>query len=393
MVLMKGNDAHELVSQQIITDVLIDSIGDGAITTDEHGNVTRINPVAVKLLGYPAEEVIGRWFPELFTSFDENGIQIPLIDRPITRAFVSGQILSEHVIYRHKNGSLVRLAITISPIMVKDVTAGCIQIFRDIGAEYEIDKMKSDFISLASHQLRTPLSAIKTYAHMLLDGYMGKMTKAQTKSLKTIVAAANRMNDTVSTLLNISRIENGSVISERKVLALPKLFDAVIEEHQLSSSEKSINLIVNYPPAHVKLISDEVILKEIIGNLVSNAIKYTPEGGTVKLSSEVKANQLIIIVEDTGVGIPSESRSNVFSKFFRAENVIRQETSGTGLGLYLVKGLINELDGEVWFESEEDKGTTFYLSLPLTVELSSALKTKAKPKVKNVTAKWVRLMA
>ena len=378
---------HALESQQIITDVLFNSIGDGAITTDEYGKITRINPIAEKLLGYTAQEVIGLWYPKLFTSFDEDGFQIPLIDRPITRAFVSGQIISEHVIYKHTNGSLVRLALTISPIMVGAITTGCIQIFRDIGAEYEIDKMKSDFISLASHQLRTPLSAIKTYAHMLVDGYMGPLAKDQMKSLKTIISATNRMNETVSTLLNISRIENGSVISDRKVLSVYKIFDAVIEEHRLAALDKSIIFKINYPSTNTKIISDAIILKEVIGNLISNAIKYTPLNGLITLGCRVKSNRLIISVTDTGMGIPLDSYPHVFSKFFRAENVIKQETSGIGLGLYLVKGLMSELGGEVWFESVEGKGSTFYLSLPLTIKLSTALKPKTKSKVKIMTAK------
>ncbi|MGH7234592.1 MAG: sensor histidine kinase, partial [Candidatus Saccharimonadales bacterium] len=314
---------------------------------------------------------------------------------PLTRAFVSGDIISDRIIYRHKDGHMVRLALTISPIMVAGQPAGSIQIFRDIGNEYEIDKMKSDFISLASHQLRTPLSSVKTYSHMLLDGFMGPLSKPQIKALKTIVTAANRMNETVSTLLNISRIENGAVIAERKPLSINKIFDSVVEDHGLASSEKSIAFKVKYPPGNPKLISDGIVLKEVLGNLVSNAIKYTPASGTVTISGKTKNDQLIISVSDTGVGIPSASHPNVFSKFFRAENVVRQETSGIGLGLYLVKGLMNELGGEVWFVSEEGKGTTFYLSLPLLPPLKSKTKPTdgAKRKVKIATAKSKNGMA
>lgn len=228
---------------------------------------------------------------------------------------------------------------------------------------------------------------------MLLDGYMGKLTSPQTKALKTIISAANRMNETVSTLLNISRIESGKVVVERKLLSVNKLFDSVVEEHSLVASEKTINFKINYPPGSLKLYSDVVVLKEVLGNLISNAIKYTPSNGTITLGGKIpkKGNQLVISVTDTGVGIPIESHANIFSKFYRAENVVRQETSGIGLGLYLVKGLMDELNGKVWFKSAEDKGTTFYLSLPLRSptreKTKPILKSKSSGKVKKATAK------
>ncbi len=391
---MSDVKSHLYSSQQVINDVLFDSIGDGAVTTDEFGKITRINPTAEAIVGFSAKEAIGVWLPKLYAPFDDTGRQLPITERPMTHAFVTGQAISDHVNYRHKDGHLVRVALTVSPIMEGEKLVGSIQIFRDISTEYEIDKMKSDFISLASHQLRTPLSSVKTYSHMLLDGYMGQLNKPQIKALKTIISAANRMNETVSTLLNISRIESGKVIAERKLISVHKLFESVVEEHSLIASEKSINFKVNYPPTKVRLYSDSSVLKEVLGNLISNAIKYTPQSGMIVLSAKVpkKGNRLIVSVSDTGVGIPQESHSNIFSKFYRAENVIRQETSGIGLGLYLVKGLMDELGGKVWFKSEEDKGTIFYLSLPLrsrqrTKDISSGKIKSGTGRVRKTTAK------
>ncbi len=354
-----------LAEQRALAEILFDSIGDGAITTDEYGCITRINPIALNILGFSEEEVIGVWLPKLLSAYDDNGRNIPLIERPITRAFVTRQILSQRVRYKRKNGTLVPVSVTVSPIFVKDQPVGCIQIFRDITKEYEIDKMKSDFISLASHQLRTPLSAIKTYSHMLLDGFMGPLTKAQAKSLRTIVSATGRMNETISTLLNISRIESGSIAVDKKPINAAQLMDEIINEHQLAATDKKIKLITQHPDLQLKVLSDGVILKEILGNLVSNAIKYTNPNGQVCFAVKTKNNRVILSVNDTGMGIPKESRDNVFSKFYRGENVIRKETSGTGLGLYLVKGLVSELGGEVWFDSTEGRGSTFYVSLPL----------------------------
>ena len=351
--------------QKALTDVLFDSIGDGAVTTDEYGRITRINPIAQNILGYSEEEVIGKWFPKIFAAYTNEGKIISLIERPVTRAFVTGDIISERIHYKNKDGKLLPIALTISPIMVKNQPIGCIEIFRDITNEFEIDKMKSDFISLASHQLRTPLSAIKTYTHMLLDGFMGPLTKPQIKSLKTIVSASNRMNETISTLLNITRIESGSIIVAKKPISIDQLIEEVINEHHLTALDKNIKINFSRPTAKIKLISDGVVLKEIFSNLLSNAIKYTPSGGGVIISIKTSGSRIIVSTKDSGVGIPIESQANVFTKFFRADNVIKQETSGTGLGLYLVKGLVEELGGEVWFKSNVKEGSTFFVSLPL----------------------------
>ena len=360
-----ANKKQDYEGDKALAEVLFDSIGDGAITTDEFGKITRINPTAQSILGYSEDEALGQWFPKLCTAYDDSGDAIPLIDRPVTRAFVTGNIISEKIHYKTKAGDLIPVSMTISPIMVNDQPAGCIEIFRDISREYEIDKMKSDFISLASHQLRTPLSAIKTYSHMLSDGFMGQLNPRQNKSLKTIIAATNRMNETISTLLNITRIESGSIVVAKKPVAINQVIEEVIADHQLTVTDKHLSIKFSPAKDNIKIISDSVVLKEIIGNLVSNAIKYTPNGGQISVKLSTKDKTLIVAVSDTGLGIPESYKDSVFTKFFRGENVIRQETSGTGLGLYLVKGLVNELGGDVWFESAEGKGSTFYLSLPL----------------------------
>ncbi len=356
---------QDFEGERALAEVLFNSIGDGAVTTDEYGRITRINPAAQAIIGYSEKEAIGQWLPRIFEAYDDNNEPISLIERPVTRAFVSGNVISERTIYKHKSGKLVPIAMTISPIMVKNVPIGCIEIFRDITQEYEVDKMKSDFISLASHQLRTPLSAIKTYAHMLLDGFMGQLTKPQIKSLKTIVSASNRMNETISTLLNITRIESGSVVVTKKPVSVASVIEEVVNEHRLTANDKNISCRIDRPKDSIKIISDGVVLKEIFSNLVSNAIKYTPVGGNVTIALKTTGSLVVVSIKDTGVGIPEESRDNVFTKFFRADNVIRQETSGIGLGLYLVKGLINELGGDVWFDSKVNEGSIFYVSLPL----------------------------
>lgn len=368
--IFKGSESESSPSlsntlQQAAAEALFASIGDGAIATDEFGKITQVNRVAQHILGFRENELIGQWFPKRIVAITPEGKPVNLIDRPITKAFLTGLPISEKMVYRRKNGLSVPVSISVSPILLDGKPIGAIQVFRDITLEQEIDRMKSEFISLASHQLRTPLSAIKTYSHMLVDGYMGEVTPSQKKSLRTIISATNRMNELISTLLNITRIESGTIAVTPKILQMDKISDEVLKELSLMAADKSIKLdLTRSGTGSMSIKTDSLILKEIITNLVSNAIKYTPDNGSVTINVRPRSNDVQVSVTDTGWGIPKYAQDQIFSKFFRAHNIVKRETTGTGLGLYLVKGLLDRLGGRVWFVSEEGSGTTFSFSLP-----------------------------
>lgn len=360
-----SNNRTRLEEERAQAEALFSSLGDGAIATDQFGKITRINSVALELLGYSASELIGEWFPRRIVALTEKGAPINLIDRPITRAFLTGKPVNEKTFYQTKDGHRLPVSISVSPILLANKPLGAIEVFRDITLEEEIDRMKSEFISLASHQLRTPLSAIKTYSHMLADGYMGDVTAPQKKSLRTIISATNRMNELISTLLNITRIESGTIAITPKILQLDKAAEEVIKDLSLAASEKSIRLTLKkIGQTSTRVKTDNLIVKEVISNLISNAIKYTSDEGTVRVEVRGRARDVIVSVHDNGWGIPASAHDQVFSKFFRATNIVKRETTGTGLGLYLVKGLLDRLGGTIWFESVEGKGTTFYFTLP-----------------------------
>lgn len=346
-------------------EALFSSIGDGAISTDEFGHITRVNPAAQAILGFTEKELVGFWFPKKIIAVNPEGAPMNLIDRPITKAFLTGRPISEKMNYRRKDGQTIPVAVNISPILLQGKPAGAIEVFRDITLEQEIDRMKSEFISLASHQLRTPLSAIKTYTHMLADGYMGDLNTAQKKSLSTIIGASNRMNELISTLLNITRIESGTIAVSPKTIRIDKAIEELLPELSLMANSKSIDLTLRTRGKASTIIkTDSLIVKEVVTNLVSNAIKYTPDGGTVSIIIRPRRPDILVEVKDSGWGIPKFSQDQVFSKFFRAQNIVKRETTGTGLGLYLVKGLLDTLGGKIWFTSEEGSGTHFFFTLP-----------------------------
>ncbi len=361
---------HQLENHVTVAEVraeseaLFRSIGDGAIATDEFGHITRINPTALSILRLTLEEALGKWFPRIIVIVRPDGTPIPLAERPIVKMFLTGKVVSEKVQYLAKDGHVVPVSVTVSPIILDGRPVGAIEVFRDVTAEEEIDRMKSEFISLASHQLRTPLSTIKTYAHMLHDGFMGPVSSEQAGVIQTILTATTNMNELISTLLNIAKIESGSIAINSKRLDASQLIMDVIKQLSLSADGKNVALTFTLPKEHIGLRADSLIVKEILTNLVGNAIKYTRNGGTVTIDVASQAHDVLFTITDTGMGIPKASQGKIFGKFFRAQNVVRQETTGTGLGLYVVKGLVSTLHGKVWFKSEENKGTTFYVSLP-----------------------------
>ena len=351
--------------QHMESEALFTSMGDGAITTDEFGKITRVNPAAQSILGYSEKELLDSWLPKKIIAIAFDGTIVNLIDRPITKAFLTGKPISGKMFYRRKDGETVPVSVSASPIIVDNKPLGAIEVFRDITLEQEVDRMKSEFISLASHQLRTPLSAIKTYTHMLADGYMGPLNNGQKKSLSTIITASNRMNELISTLLNITRIESGTIEASSKMVNIDHLIEEVLPELVVMADAKQLTITVDSPDSGRKRIrTDPLIIKEVITNLGSNAIKYTPKKGEVRIAVRPRVNDILIEVHDSGWGIPAYAQDQIFSKFFRGQNVVKRETTGTGLGLYLVKGLIDVLGGKIWFKSDETTGTSFYFTLP-----------------------------
>lgn len=345
-------------------EALFSSLGEGAIATDESGTITRINQKALDMLACRRSDVMHKPFLSVIRSVHDNGKPVDVFDRPIVRAFQTGKTVSERSLYLLKDGSLLPVQVTVSPIIYRKHPIGAIEVFRDLTEEIESDKLKSDFISIASHQLRTPLSAINMYTRMLQDGLAGDLTPEQLPYVEIILNSVERMNVLIDTLLNITRIEAGSIAIKPRQVRLDNLARDILTEFLPTAKAKDISLTSTIPEGMPAVHTDGLLIKEICANLLSNAIKYTPEGGSVHFMLEDMPKELRWSVKDTGYGIPAKSQKNIFLKFFRAENITDKDVSGTGLGLYLIKNLAESLGGELWFESAENSGSTFYFSLP-----------------------------
>jgi len=236
---------------------------------------------------------------------------------------------------------------------------------RDISKEVTIDREKSEFVSLAAHQLKSPLAGIITLADGLLTGIRGTLSEEQAQYASRIRETGGQMMAMVSDLLSISRIELGTLVIKPEALDVAAFANALVAEHEQFAREHAVTvkLIASQLPA---MEADRQALRMILQNLLTNAIKYSTKGGIVEveISRGLVGETILVRVSDTGIGIPKSEHNRVFEKLHRAQNAVANVPDGTGLGLYLVKTLVDHIKGSVTFESEEGKGTTFFVTLP-----------------------------
>lgn len=235
----------------------------------------------------------------------------------------------------------------------------------DISAERAAERLKDEFISLASHQLRTPLTGMKWATELLLKK-RDTLTKEQATYLDRILQSETRMVNLVNGLLNISRLDSGVLEIKPESINLNELVTALVSDFSLVTEQSGLKLVMNVPSDPIKANIDRGIFLTIIENLVSNSIKYTPRGGQVTITLSLTPESLTVKISDTGVGIPREQQKRIFEKFFRADNAKGMPVEGTGLGLYVSRSMAEQSGGHLTFTSEEGQGTTFVLEYPVT---------------------------
>jgi signal transduction histidine kinase len=246
----------------------------------------------------------------------------------------------------------------------------------DITREVEVDRAKSEFVSLASHQLKTPLTAIGWLSEGLLSGDQGPLTPEQKNYIENIHKTDRQMMEMVNDLLNVSRIELGTLQLHPEEIDITVFVRSVIDEQAKVATDKKIDLALTLEPNLPKLVVDKNLIRMVFQNLVSNAIKYTPVGGSVKVDitrGGGTKSTIFVSVADTGMGIPKDEQDKIFSKLHRAKNAQAAVPDGTGLGLYVVKTIIERVHGVITFDSKEGKGTTFLVTLPVVWQDSGSV--------------------
>jgi PAS domain S-box-containing protein len=358
---------ESLIEEKIIDEAMLSNIGEGIMATDDEGRITMINDAACEMLGWKEKELMNKFLTEIIPMEDESGKVLPVKERPMTKVLSLGRklVTSQTNYYITKDKTKLPIRFTLTPIVIKGITVGTIEVFRDITKEREIDKAKTEFVSLASHQLRTPLTIINWSMEALMK--KSEITDPKQKHyLEEIYHASQRMVELINSLLNVSRLELGTFIIEPQKTDILAIARQVVGYLKPQIQKRSITIQTKFPATMPQVMADPKLITIVIQNFVSNAVKYSKDNSKVMLEISLHDKQIIIHVQDKGHGIPKNQQSKIFTKLFRADNARVLDPDGTGLGLYIVKTVIDSAGGKVWFTSEENKGTSFFVSFPVT---------------------------
>lgn len=337
----------------------VDSASNGVFIADPALKIMYVNASWERMNGYSFEEVQGG-----SVSIVESEKTPKEVSLDMERKLESGlSFRSDDIMRKRKNGTEYEAEIQVFPVMEKGQTLFFVGVESDVTERKQIERAKDEFVSLASHQLRTPLSAIRWHTEMLMSQYRGALNDDQKKYVNQIYESDRHMIDLVNALLNVSRIDLGIFTVEPKETDVIAVIESVFKELEHTIGEKKLSIERDLAEGGLSMIADEKLLRIIIQNLLSNAVKYTPDSGVVGIKAGKNEKGFSITVYDTGFGIPMEQQSKIFSKLFRADNV-RNHMEGTGLGLYIVKAILDHSGGTISFESEEGKGTRFFVSFP-----------------------------
>lgn len=356
--------AEKALEEKAKEEAFLESVGEGMIAIDNDGKVIIANKQTEKILEKPSDEIIGKTISELYDVADELENKLAEEEKPLQKVLYTGKKVSGKYYCLH-DGKKIPVFITATPVICEGKQIGAILVFRDITRESEIDRAKTEFVSLASHQLRTPLSIISWHSEAMLEDQEG-LSKKQQGYLQKIAHATDRMVALVKALLNTSRLEMGTFSIESKEVDLIKLADTAIDESAPLRSIQNISVEKKFSSDSIMTKGDPQLLNMIFQNLLSNAAKYSKRDGQVVLEIAKDDQNIIIRVSDSGIGITKSQQDQIFTRFFRADNAKEKEADGTGLGLYIIKSIIDNSGGTISFESVEDKGTTFTVTLPGT---------------------------
>jgi len=344
---------------------VITNLVDGLLVFDSRDKLVLINPQAEMLLNIGSGEVLNKTATEL-----ENIAKI----QPVIILLAKGAEKNRRQELALQEDFI--LDITIVPLMKPAASyrrqkgangkSGSLMILHNISREKLIEKIKSGFVSLAAHQLRTPLSAIKWALRMVLDEETGNVSREQRELLERTYQSNERMIRLINDLLNVVRIEEGKTIINLAPANLDEVVQAMINSFREKIVLKEMNLKYHQPAKKLPAITiDREKIEIALANLIDNALNYTPNKGTIEIFLTADKQNVEFTIQDNGVGIPKNQQKGIFSKFFRGENVVKIETEGTGLGMFIAKNIIEAHGGKIWFESEENKGTTFHFTLPI----------------------------
>jgi PAS domain S-box-containing protein len=356
--------------------MLINSIAEGVVVIDEQKQIQVFNPAAVDISGWPAEEAKGLDYHTVLNLTDTKGNQLLSDQDPISRVFKKAEtVVDNEVVLHTRNNKELELTFVGSPITNKNGgVVAVVGVFRDVSEERNQERQRAEFISTASHEMRTPVAAIEGYLALAMNDNVAKIDSKAKSYLEKAHASTQHLGKLFQDLLTAAKSEDGRLKNHPEVVEMGAFVDQLVEDIRFTAEKKG--LLLEYDghvdaniagaqsirPLYYTYIDPER-MREVVINLFDNAVKYTEEGKiTVKLTGDEKVVQ--IVVADTGPGIPQEDIPHLFQKFYRVDNTATRQIGGTGLGLFISRKIVDMNGGKIWVESTVDQGSQFYINLP-----------------------------
>ncbi len=362
---MRNAELYQQVSDERQSlSTIIDNSAEGVMILDPAGNIQVFNQALAHMTGWDAQDALGHPAAEVLALRDRQDHPLPLPDPPSqsapaseARSYVEGNVV------RRGGPPPLTVGITATPLYGEDGRlARVILNVVDITRFRQAEELKSTFVSIVSHELKTPVALIKGYAETLRreDAHWDRETMQD--SLDVIAEEADHLTHLIDSLLEASRIQAGGLKLEPTDVNLARLAEKVVDGFRTQTKVHTFELDFDagFPPVW----GDPERLQEVLTNLVSNAVKYSPGGGTVWVGGRLDGAGATIYVADEGMGIPAEEQDRIFERFYRVESGLHRSTEGTGLGLYLVKAIVEAHGGRVWVESAPERGSIFIFTLP-----------------------------
>ncbi len=336
---------------------------DGVIITDINNAIVYVNHAFEQLSGYDKDEM----YDKKISLFESKEISPQIIEKMEKSREKQMPFISDDVLHQRKDGRTYTAEIQMLPIVdeEKNETQFYVYTERDVSKRKEVDRAKTEFVSLASHQLRTPMLSMQWYAEMLLSGDAGALSDKQREYIEKIENGSQNLVALANLYLDVSKIEMGAMTPQISEINIISLVKNVIEEFASIISKKNLRMEKELGAEELTISTDLRLMRIIVQNLISNAVKYTPENGIVSIKLSTEKTEFVFSVQDTGCGIPAEQQHRIFSKLFRADNASKSTTQGFGLGLYMTKSIVASLNGTITFVSELNKGTLFTVTMPL----------------------------
>lgn len=378
-----GKLASSLRDEKAKSDIILNTIDDGVVFVDETGVIQLFNPGAGAITGWKVEDAVGLDWKSVFVFLSPKGEPVAEAETPFAKAFKSGQTVRDNTAnINSKSGTVIAANFSITPIVANSDVTGLIGIFRDVSEERQEENQRAEFISTASHEMRTPVAAIEGYLSLALNDKVATIDSRAKDYLEKAHSSTKHLGELFQDLLTSAKAEDGRLTNHPEVVEFGAFMEQLTSDLQFSAQKKGLgieylignnNVIDASSPTHFG--GDKVVrplyyalvdpdrLREVITNLFDNACKYTDRG---KISLGLTGNDSVvqIYIRDTGHGIPPEDIPHLFQKFYRVDNSATRTIGGTGLGLFICRKIVELYHGRIWVESTLGQGSTFYINLP-----------------------------